>query len=470
MTVSRLRSRSTAVRLLTAVSLLTAGAVALPASAGAPALSAEQVVVDQLLEPAQAWLDGPVVGLPPAEDVVLGRLQVLMDPAYWTNYVNEALVNGALILPSPIDVVRPEMYLPTVPVAAGKTASALPVVERDLSGVTYEWKGRTKTLSEFVTTTETDAVTFLHNGAVVDELYANGWNAETEHQPWSVTKSFVSALVGIAVDEKRVRSLQHPIEAYIPELAGTAWEGTTLQNLLEMESGVHWDEGTPVLAVNTQVQQWVQLALDLHTDGQLGQTRNEFLASLPRVAEQGTEFRYNSGNTQVLAWMLEKVYGRPFNEIISEKLWKPAGMAADAKVMTDRVGDAVASQGLYSRIHDLARFGELFRNDGRTPAGTRVVSKRWVRESTTMNAISQGQYAYQWWAGATPKGYEASGFEGQKITVAPESCVTGVRLAHQLGADTRPGDDTTPGFAVEMGGEEWTTVYRAVLEELGGCR
>lgn len=461
-------ARRTGVRLLTAITLLAGAAAAVPASASA--LAPEQDLVARLLAPAQAALLDPVEGMPPAEDVVAGRLQVLMDPAYWTNYVHEAVVNGALILPTPIDVVRPEMYLPTVPVAAGTKPSPLPRAGRDLSGVTYEWKGRTKTLAEFVTTTETDAVAFLHNGAVVDDLYVNGWDAETQHQPWSVTKSFVSALVGIAVDEKRVRSLQQPIEAYVPDLAGTAWEGTTLQNLLEMESGVHWDEGTPVLAVNTQVQQWVQLALDLYSGGQLGQTRNEFLASLPRVAEQGTEFSYNSGNTQVLAWMLEKVYGKPFNVIVSEKLWKPAGMAHDARVMTDRVGDAVASQGLYSRIYDLARFGELFRNEGRTPDGTRIVSKRWVRESTAMNAISQGQYAYQWWAGATPQGYQASGFQGQKITVAPESCVTGVRLAHQLGADTRPDDDTTPGFAVESGGEEWTTVYRAVLEELGGCR
>jgi CubicO group peptidase (beta-lactamase class C family) len=462
-------SRTRSMRLLLSLTLLAGTAASLPAAA-APAPPLHEGPLQQLLEPVQARLDGPVVGLPPVEDVIAGRLQVLLDPAYWTNYVNEALVSGTLVLPSPIDVIRPEMYLPTVPVAAGPKASSLPVAERDLSGVTYEWKGRTKTLAEFVTTTETDAVTFVHDGVVVDELYANGWNAETQHQPWSVTKSFVSALVGIAVDERRVRSLQQPIEAYVPDLKGTAWEGTTLQNLLEMESGVHWDEGTPVLAQNTQVQQWVQLALDLYTDGQLGQTRNEFLASLPRVAEQGTEFSYNSGNTQVLAWMLEKVYGKPFATIISEKLWKPAGMAADAKVMTDRVGDAVASQGLYSRIHDLARFGELLRNEGRTPEDKRIVSKRWVRESTAMNTVSEGRYAYQWWAGATPQGYEAGGFQGQKITVAPESCVTGVRLAHQLGADTRPGDDTTPGFDIEDGSEEWTTVYRAVLEELGGCR
>ena len=460
-----------AVRLAVATAVLAGGAVA-TTSGAAPAAMSEQAVVDQLLTTAQAQLDEPIVGLPPAPDVVAGRLQVLLDPNYWTNYVNEAAVNGALILPSPIDLVRPEMYLPTTVVPAGKKASPLPRRPQELLDTTYEWKGRTKTLQEFINTTETDGIAFVHKGAVVTDAYANGWSADVQHQPWSVTKSFVSALVGIARDERRVRSLQDPIEAYIPELKGTAWKGTTLQNLLEMESGVHWDEGTPVLAVNTQVQQWIQLALDNYTGGQMGQTRNEFLMSLPRVAPQGTKFSYNSGNTQVLAWMLERLYRKPFAEIISAKLWKPAGMAHDARVMTDRLGDAVASQGLYSRIFDLARFGELFRNGGVASNGRRIVSQAWVRESTTMNKISEGQYAYQWWVGAEKGDYTASGFEGQKITVSPQGCLTGVRLAHQLGADTRPtadDDPASPGFAVEMGGEEWFAVYRAVSKRLGGC-
>jgi CubicO group peptidase (beta-lactamase class C family) len=140
--------------------------------------------------------------------------------------------------------------------------------------------------------------------------------------------------------------------------------------------------------------------------------------------------------------------------------------------MTDRLGDAVASQGLYSRIFDLARFGELFRNGGVANNGRRIVSKQWVAESTTMNKISDGHYAYQWWVGAEKGDYTASGFQGQKITVSPKSCLTGVRLAHQLGGDFRPTPDddvASPGFAVEMGGDEWFAVYRAVAKRLGGC-
>lgn len=413
----------------------------------------------------QGSAEEPLVGVPGFADLVAGRAEVMMDPAFWTQVTSNLLVSQTIVLPKPVDLVKPEAALPTVEVAAGGRP-VWPLPRRDVRGLdatTYTWQGRTKTLREFVTSTETDGVAFLHQGRIAGDLYANGWSADVRHQPWSVTKSFVSALVGIAHDEGRVRSLADPIESYIPELRGTAWEKTTIRNLLEMESGVHWDEGTPVLAINTQVQQWVQAALDLVTEGQLGQTRNEFLKALPRVAPQGTKFSYNSGNTQVLAWMLERLYGKPFNAVISEKLWKPVGMAGDARVMTDRVGDAIASQGLYSRIFDLARFGELFRQGGRTPDGRQIVSRAWVRESTTMSALSKGDYAYQWWFAGLPGSFEASGFQGQKISVAPAECVTGVRLSHTLGAKLQN------GFEVEMGGAEWTEVYKAVAKRLGGC-
>ena len=462
-------------RLIVLLTILGSLAVAAPAAANPGASAAgEADVREEIVELVARLIPGatvaprsdepPLEGVPGVAELAAGRTEVMMDPAFWTQVVGNLLVSRTIVLPTPIDLVRPEMYLPLVPVANGGRVWPLPREEVDLSGTTYEWQGRKKTLRDFVRSTETDAVGFVHQGRIVDDLYANGWSADDRHQPWSVTKSFISAVVGIAVDDGRVRSVQDPIDAYIPELRGTAWEGVTIQNLLQMESGVHWDEGTPVLALNTQVQQWIQAALDLYTNGALGQGRNEFLKSLPEVASQGTKFSYNSGNTQVLAWLAETVYRKPFNRVISEKLWIPTGMAGDARMMTDRAGDAIASQGLYSRIFDLARFGELFRNGGRTPFGRQVVSESWVRESTTMTAVSQGKYAYQWWTGATPDGFNASGFQGQKISVSPANCLTGVRLSHTLGANA------SDGFAVEMGADEWTAAYRAVAARLGGCK
>jgi CubicO group peptidase (beta-lactamase class C family) len=373
-------------------------------------------------------------------------------------------MNARLIAPLPVDAVKVEQALPTSPVAAGGHVSPLRRRLLPLDGVEYEWQGTTKTLAQFMRTSETDAALFVHKGAIVSELYENGWSARTRHQPWSVTKSFISALVGIAFAEDKVRSLKDPIESYIPKLRGTAWEGTTIRNLLEMESGVHWDEGTPVLVVNTQVQQWVQVILDYYTDGEAGQTRNEFLASLPRVAPQGTQFSYNSGNTQVLGWMLERLYDRPLNELLSAKIWKPAGMATRGRMMTDRVGNVIGSQGLYAQTREFARFGEVFRNRGRTATGRRVVPASWVRASTRMTRHSEGDYAFQWWHGPTSGSFEASGFQGQKISVARRCSLTGVRMSHTLGAGL------SNGFEVLSGSDEWSAAYRAVAERLGGCK
>ncbi len=418
--------------------------------------------------------DGPVVGTPPVEDAVAGWVETYAHPDYWTSYVQEALVDGHLNLPYPTDPVKPEAILDNVPVAEGAYVSSLPVDHRDLSGLTYEWNGQTKTIEQFVRTTRTDGIVLAVDGTVIGEWYANGFSADVRHQPWSVTKTFVAAVVGIAHDEGLIDSLQDPIDAYIPDLAGTAWEGVTIENLLQMESGVHWDEGTPVLVVNTQVEQWAELALDEYSDGQLGQTRNEFLAALPKVYEQGTEFRYNSGNTQVLAWMTELLYDATFNEILSTKLWQPMGADGDAVMTADRVGGVVASHGLFARPHDFARFGELLRSGGRTPEGHQVVSESWVEAMTTMTDVSGGAYGYQTWAHpiAGEGAYSASGFQGQKITVVPDACLTGVRLSHALGADVRDGEPTDPdahGFSVVTYAEEWQTLLAAVADEFGDC-
>ena len=466
--VARREIRRSATLLLVLAAALSA-TLALPAGASAQGSGAQTQIVQAVASqiPGAQVLPGAeeaIVGVPGVADVVAGRTEVMTDPAFWTQIVGNLLVSGTVVLPTPVDIVKPEAFLPTALVRNGPYVWPLARREVDLSGVRYEWQGRQKSLRDYMRSTETDIVGFLRGGEIVTDMYANGWSADVRHQPWSVTKSFVSAVVGVALDEGRIGSVEDPIDRYIGELRGTAWEGTTIRNLLEMESGVHWDEDTPVLAVNTQVQQWIQAALDLYTDGRYGQGRNAFLKSLPRVAPQGTRFSYNSGNTQVLAWLTETVYGKPFVEVISEKLWIPTGMAGDARMLTDRVGDAIASQGLYARVFDLARFGELFRNGGRTPDGRQVVSTRWVRESTTMTGLSGGRYAYQWWTGATPEGYQASGFQGQKITVSPANCLVGVRLGHTLGANLSSGS-----FKVEMGADEWATAYRAVAARLGGC-
>ena len=437
-----------------------------------PAVALGALVLPAVATPAAGDADGPVVGTPAPLDAVNGWVENWMDPDFWTSYVHDALVNGELYAPYRNDPVKPEAFLPVVD---GEYVSALPVAHRDLSQVSYTYGGQTKTVEQFLRTTRADQIVLVHDGTVIGEWYANGYSADVRHQAWSVTKTFVAAVVGIAHGEGLIRSVQEPIDAYVPALAGTEWEGVTVEDVLQMESGVHWDEGTPVLAVNTQVEQWRDLALDLHTRGVLGKPRNEFLATLPTAGyEPGTRFSYNSGNTQVLAWMTELLYSQDFETILEQKLWQPMGADGDAVMITDRVGDVVASQSLFARPHDFARFGEVLRNGGRTPEGRQVVPEDWVRAMTTMTEVSGGIYGLQTWAHriAAPDAFTASRFQGQKITVMPSDCMTGVKTSHALGADVRDGEIADPaayGLGVVTYEEEWQTMLRAVADSLGGC-
>lgn len=419
--------------------------------------------------------DGPILALPPVQDLLADRLEVWLNPLYWSTWVQEALLYGNVQIPAPTDVVRPEIWTPNVLVANDPSyISPLPEALQDTSQITYEWRGQTKSVQDFVTTTETDTIVFVINGALVDEIYNNGYQPHTRQQPWSVTKTFVAATVGIAYDEGLIRSLDDAIEQYVPELADSPYAGATIRNILQMQSGVFWDEDTPVLVVNTQVEQWVAVALDYYTSGLVGQTRNEFLKALPKVDEPGTVFRYNSGDTQVLAWLLESIYDQPFNEVLSEKLWIPMGAYGDAKMIADREGAVIASQGLYARAHDFARFGELLRRGGLTADGRRVVPEYWLHWMTEMSAVSGGRYGFQTWKSDVSEGtYMASGFQGQKITVVPETCVTAVRLSHSFGLEYRNGDDflnpDAYGFGTNFSAAEWGAVVEAVSDAIGGC-
>lgn len=169
---------------------------------------------------------------------------VVGDPAYWQAWW-QRLTNTQgwrAGLPWPADLIKPELFLPISAIPKGPDTWALEQEPRDITQVRYTHKGQTRTVAQYLRTTETDAVVILHDGRVAAEFYANGYSASQPHQPWSVTKSFVSTLVGIALHEGRIASLGDPIERYIPDLARTAWAGTTIRNILEMESGIEWDE------------------------------------------------------------------------------------------------------------------------------------------------------------------------------------------------------------------------------------
>jgi CubicO group peptidase (beta-lactamase class C family) len=384
-------------------------------------------------------------GVAPLVSLLGARAGLLANPAHHDKKVRDTANGEVAILLLPIDATTAIVVMPTEVVEADPDATPLPERRVDLSGVTYEVNGETRTIEQYMADGATNAIAFIHDGEYLYDAYQNGFTADTRHQLWSATKSVTTALVGIAVGEGRVDSIHDPIEKYVPDATGTAWEGTTVEDLLQMESGIYWVD-VPV----HQPEELVLMGMDFHTNGLYGMTRDEYLLRLTRVSGAGEHHRYNSADTQMLAWLLENVYDDSYSTVLSEKLWRPAGMERDALIMVDREGHAFASMGLFATAKDAARFGELFRNGGRNLDGEQVVPEAWVEASSDYSDTG-GPRGYQWapWS----HGYTAVGYGHQRIGVAPALDMVSVRFGND------PVDTVAP--------KEWEALYLAVAEAIG---
>ncbi|MDX1589613.1 MAG: serine hydrolase [Oleiphilaceae bacterium] len=385
-------------------------------------------------------------GVGPLDDLLQSRIDLLLGGGQLKRNLEDTADGELSILLLPVDAVTVITILPTNVVKADPNAPVLPEMPVDLSEVTYQVNDRTRTVREYLQSGSTNALAFMHHGQLVFDDYENGFNPNTRQHVWSVTKSFTSALVGIAISEGLVDSIHDPIKKYIPEAADTVWEGVSIKNLVQMKSGTYWVD-VPI----HQPEQLLLMGADFHSNGLYGMTRDEYLLRLTRVAPPGAFYRYNSGDPQMLAWMLENVYDKPYAEILSEKIWQPLGMQDDALVMVDRLGNTFASMGLFATARDAIRLGELYRNDGRTSDGRQIVPRKWVRESYNYNLkTGGGERGYMWphWGGIESGNYTAAGFGHQRIGVAPSQSLVSVRF----------GNDPTD----TIGGPEWEAVTTAV--------
>jgi CubicO group peptidase (beta-lactamase class C family) len=364
---------------------------------------------------------GPIVDLAKAraDMLVSGQPQKL---------VEDTEDGEAAVVFLPVDATTVIVIMPTKVVRANAGAAPLPAAAEDLSQLTYEINGRTRTIEQYMQGGNTNAIAFMHNGKFIYDAYQNGFSTNTRQHMWSCTKSVTTSLVGIAVAEGLVDSIYDPIKKYIPEAADTDWEGTSIEDLLQMESGTYWVD-VPV----HQPEELILMGADYHSNGLYGMTRDQYLVKLTRVSPPGAFYRYNSGDAQMLAWLLERVYQKPYAEILSEKIWRPAGMQDDALVMHDRLGNTFASMGLFATARDMLRFGELHRSGGRSIDGKQIIPADWVRMSHNYDhATGGGDRGYMWasWGGVESGNYTAIGYGHQLVSVIPSQRTVGVRFGN----------------------------------------
>lgn len=257
------------------------------------------------------------------------------------------------------------------------------------------------------------ALVVLKDGELRHESYHLDTNPTDRRISWSVAKSYLSALMGIMLEEGTISSLDDPVVTYVPALAGTAYDGASILNVLQMASGVTFNED------------YLDSGSDINRMGRvlaLGQSMDGFATGLTETfTAPGAQWQYVSIDTHVLGMVIRGASGRSIPDLMQEKLIAPMGLEADPLFVTDGFGTAFVLGGLNLTARDYARFGQMYLQMGEWN-GRQIVPIDWVAASTVPSApTAQGreQYGLQWWmAPDAPEGeYYARGIYGQYIYI-----------------------------------------------------
>jgi len=249
----------------------------------------------------------------------------------------------------------------------------------------------------------------LQNGKVRLERYARGLTEQGRWTSFSVAKSFTSTLVGAALRDGYIKSVDDPVTRYIPELAGSGYDGVTVAQLLTMTSGVKWNEDytDPKSDVARMFIEPVPAGVDPTV---------YFMRKLPRDTAPGTTWVYKTGETNLIGVLVRRATGKSLVAYAEEKIWKPAGMERDGFWMTDQTRAEVSGCCLSVSLRDYARFGQFVLEGGHG-----LAAKGWFADATSAHAtVAPGGfgYGYQWWT--YPQGrFGAVGIFGQGILIDP---------------------------------------------------
>lgn len=302
---------------------------------------------------------------------------------------------------------------------------------------TYAFDGEERDLAAFLDETMTTGFLVLHGGTITHESYHLGAGEASQLTSWSMAKSIVSALIGIAVEEGQIASLSDRVSAYVPSLEGTAYGAVSIEDVLTMSSGIGFNEDydDPFSDVN-------QLFISFATGAPLDET----LAPYESVREPGTYNEYISSDTIALGLVLEGATGETADAYLQSRLWGPIGAEADAFWNTGRAGSVLPMCCMNATLRDYARFGRLFLEDGARD-GQQIIPAAWVQASITPQGphLQPGEnpasswtfgYGYQWWVPEESDGdYAAIGIWGQYIYVDPARDVVIVKTSVDEGFD-----------------------------------
>jgi len=298
--------------------------------------------------------------------------------------------------------------------------------ERENGPKTITRSGGDVPFDDFLRKTESVAFLIIRNDSILYERYFDDYDEASIVPSFSMAKSVLSMLIGCAIDDGLIGSVQDPVSKYVPEMAKHGFDKVTIEHLLQMTSGLKFNEGyyNPFGEVATFY---------------YGRRLRKNTAKLKLEAEPGTRFDYASGNSQVLGLVLDHALGdRSITGYLNEKIWQPIGMEYDASWSIDRKKEGIEKTFccLNARARDFAKLGRLYLNDGNWQ-GKQLVPADWVRQSTRVDSAgaSNKHYQYQWWLPTLDGDFLAQGILGQYVYVNPSKNLVIVRLGHKVNAN-----------------------------------
>ncbi|MEL6414616.1 MAG: serine hydrolase [Pseudomonadota bacterium] len=358
--------------------------------------------------------------------------------------------------------IQQERYFPSRPMTAAKKKYTFPKGETLALPASFSHADEVFETDSFLTSTDTSALIVLKNGSVMFEDY---WLTGSVEEPWlthSLSKSFISAAVGLAVRDGLISSVDDAISDYVPALSGSGYDSVAIRDVLQMSSGIKWDEtySDPDSDINRlgRVMFW-------------GSSFDDFVSSMVNERVPGTYNRYTGMDTQALTMLVASVSGQSVAEFLQNELWHPLGAEHEAFWTTDKKGRELGLGGLNATARDLAKFGELYRLGG-TWQGQQILPADWVKASVSadrdhlrpgesdLSAHTMG-YGYQWWIPKADSGaFLGIGIYNQFIYVSPESGVVIVKLS----CNRYYASEDSPRAYREM---ETISLFEAISEKLG---
>jgi len=338
--------------------------------------------------------------------------------------------DGALRPGECVDALRRYHLLhPVRPVARGGEVRPLASRSGELPRITFEDRGRTFDLYDYMATNRVAGLLILKDGEVALEAYELGLTPDTLWGSCSMAKSVASTLVGAAVLDGHIRSLEDPLQRYVPALAGGAYEGVSVRQLLGMASGVAWNEAYTDPTSDRRV--LLERQLELQPGAIV-----DHMSRMARRGPPGSSWTYNTGESYLVGALMEAATGVSLADYLSQKLWSRLGMEQAATWWVESPGGmAVAGSGMSATLRDYARFGKFVLDGGRID-GESVTPEGWFAKAGAPQVIGgrKVHYGLMWWVPENPDpvlegSFQAAGIYGQFLHVNPRERLAVVVLS-----------------------------------------